>query len=70
MRSTSLLAAVAAGGVALAAVSPAQAFPPYRTSDADTADPYALEVRVGLARVQREGDETEVAAPQPEEPES
>jgi hypothetical protein len=60
-----LLSRAAAGAVAggLLFGAPAKAFPPYRSTDADTADPYALELRVGLVKVQREGTETEVAAP-------
>jgi len=51
--------------VALAVVgaTPALAFPPYRSTDADTADPYALEVRLGLVKWQREGGEDEVVTP-------
>lgn len=39
------------------------AFPPYKTTDADTADPYTLELRLGLVRVEREGGETEYVSP-------
>ncbi len=42
---------------------PASAFPPYRTTDADTADPYTLELRLGIFKVEREESETEIAAP-------
>ena len=42
---------------------PAAAFPPYRSTDADTADPYTLELRLGLVKADRENGETEVAAP-------
>ena len=44
-------------------LSTAQAFPPYRSTDADTADPYTLELRVGLVKLEYEDDETEVLAP-------
>jgi hypothetical protein len=42
---------------------PAFAFPPYRSTDADTADPYTLELRVGLGEVEQERGETEVLTP-------
>lgn len=42
---------------------PAYAFPPYRSTDADTADPYTLELRVGLIKADHEAGDTEVAAP-------
>ena len=37
--------------------APAWAFPPYRSTDADTADPGTLEVRLGLVRVARDEDQ-------------
>lgn len=43
--------------------APAGAFPPYHSTDADTADPYALELRAGLVKVERDRDETEVVTP-------
>jgi len=39
------------------------AFPPYRSTDADTAAPYTLELRVGLGKVEQERGETEVLTP-------
>jgi hypothetical protein len=45
------------------APSPAWAFPPYRSTDADTADPWVLEARLGLLRVQRERGETAYSTP-------
>jgi hypothetical protein len=39
------------------------AFPPYRSTDAETADPWTLEARLGLARVEREGSHTNYASP-------
>jgi hypothetical protein len=60
-RLSRLAAGAVAGGLLLTA--PSHAFPPYRTTDADTADPYALELRIGIVKIQREGSETEVAAP-------
>lgn len=41
----------------------AGAFPPYKTTDADTADPYTLELRLGLVQVERENGETHYASP-------
>ena len=42
---------------------PAGAFPPYKTTDADTADPYTLELRLGLLQATRGGGKTEYASP-------
>lgn len=42
---------------------PAAAFPPYRSTDAGTADPYDLELRLGLGKVERKAGETEVLSP-------
>lgn len=42
---------------------PAFAFPPYRSTDADTADPYTLELRVGLGKVEQQRGETELLTP-------
>lgn len=42
---------------------PAFGFPPYRSTDAGTADPWVLEPRLGLVKATRDGHETEVAAP-------
>ncbi len=42
---------------------PAQAFPPYRSTDAGTADPYSLEMRLGLGRVEVDNGETGYTAP-------
>jgi hypothetical protein len=51
-------------GAALASCSiEAKAFPPYHTTDADTAEPWVLETRLGLLRATRDEGETEVAAP-------
>lgn len=46
-------------------VSPhrAVAFPPYRSTDADTADPYTFELRVGLVKVEHDRDQTEILTP-------
>ncbi|MGH7898338.1 MAG: hypothetical protein ACREQQ_10315 [Candidatus Binatia bacterium] len=42
---------------------PAAAFPPYRSTDAGTADPWTLEARVGLVRIDRDGSETRYLSP-------
>ena len=47
------LGACVLGGLSADAV----AFPPYRSTDADTAEPGELEVRLGLLRVEREDDD-------------
>lgn len=39
------------------------AFPPYRSTDAETADPGALEARLGLIRLEREGNDNEYTVP-------
>jgi hypothetical protein len=39
------------------------AFPPYRSTDAETADPWTLEARLGLVRVARDKDVNEYASP-------
>jgi hypothetical protein len=49
----------------LAALAAANAwgFPPYRSTDADTAEPGALEVRLGLLRVEREDHDNAYSSP-------
>ncbi|MGH7819892.1 MAG: hypothetical protein ACREQ9_08975 [Candidatus Binatia bacterium] len=52
--------------IAFAAVlahGPAAAFPPYRSTDAGTAEPWTLEARLGLFRIERERSETEYLSP-------
>jgi hypothetical protein len=39
------------------------AFPPYRSTDAETADPWVFEARLGLLRVQRKAGETAYSTP-------
>jgi hypothetical protein len=41
----------------------ARAFPPYRSTDAETAEPGTLEVRVGLVRVEREDHDDTYTSP-------
>jgi hypothetical protein len=42
---------------------PAFAFPPYRSTDADTADPNTLELRIGLIKWEHDSGESETATP-------
>ena len=56
-----LLAALWALSLCLA--EKASAFPPYRSTDADTAEAGTLELRVGLIRVEHEGSENAYASP-------
>ena len=44
-------------------IAPAFAFPPYRSTDANTADPYTLEIRLGLIRVDDTRTGTEILSP-------
>jgi hypothetical protein len=57
MRRTALTVAMLVAAPRLAA-----AFPPYRSTDAGTADPWVLEPRIG-ARVAREGEDDSVTVP-------
>jgi len=43
--------------------APAFAFPPYRSTDADTAEPSTLELRIGLIKWERDEGESKAAAP-------
>jgi hypothetical protein len=45
------------------AVAPAWAFPPYRSTDADTADPWTIEGRFGLIRLKHDAGTNEYASP-------
>ncbi|MGH7804024.1 MAG: hypothetical protein ACREQJ_06725, partial [Candidatus Binatia bacterium] len=38
-------------------------FPPYRSTDAGTADPWTLEARLGLFRIERDRSETKILSP-------
>ena len=42
---------------------PAGAFPPYRSTDADTADPHTVELRFGLVKWERDEGDDEIVAP-------
>jgi len=44
-------------------VSPAQSFPPYRSTDADTSAPNTVELRLGLVEVEREDRDDKVTTP-------
>jgi hypothetical protein len=57
-----LAALLGAFGLVLASV-PAVAFPPYRTTDADTAGAQTLELRLGLVKLQRRDSASERSAP-------
>ena len=41
----------------------AHAFPPYRSTDAGTAEPYDIELRLGLGKIERNAGRTEVLSP-------
>jgi len=43
---------------------PALAFSPYRSTDADTTDPYTMELQVGLIEVERKGRENKYVSPE------
>lgn len=62
LRYWALIFACVAVTAGLITVVPARAFPPYKSTDADTADPRALELRVGT-QAARSGGDTEVLAP-------
>jgi hypothetical protein len=47
----------------LSGAARARAFPPYRSTDAETADPWTLEGRLGLVRFARNDGENEYASP-------
>lgn len=51
------------GLVLFGTAAPAWAFPPYRSTDAETADPWTLEARLGLLRLQHDADVNEYASP-------
>lgn len=54
--------AVVLASVLLSGVS-ASAFPPYRSTDAETADPWSLETRLGLLRIEHDRGEEEFTSP-------
>lgn len=57
------LAAAAGGAAASALASPAVAFPPYQSTDADTARLNSVELRVGLGQLALDHGRTEVLSP-------
>ncbi len=60
---SSIRTAIAAAVIVFAFIRPAAAFPPYRSTDADTAAPWTLEARLGLLRLERESSETSYESP-------
>jgi len=54
---------VALGLAALLLAGSASAFPPYRSTDADTAEPWAFEARLGLLRYRRDRGENVYSSP-------
>lgn len=50
-------------GLTVLGAAPAWAFPPYRSTDAETADPWTLEARLGLIRLKHDAGENEYASP-------
>ena len=59
----SALVTASAAAVLLVFPAPALAFPPYRSTDAETADPWALEGRLGLLRLTRDAGENTYTTP-------
>ncbi len=57
------IAVAPVGALFMLLATAASAFPPYRSTDAETADPWTLEARLGLARVEREGSRNAYASP-------
>lgn len=55
--------AVAVVGAALGFAPDLRAFPPYRSTDAGTADPWVLEPRLGLIRATRDDGDISTSAP-------
>lgn len=49
--------------VAVLSVVPANAFPPYRSTDAGTADPWAFETRFGVLRLRRDRGDNVYSSP-------
>ena len=49
--------------LAVVSVAPASAFPPYRSTDAGTADPWVLEARLGVLRLRRDRGESVYSSP-------
>ena len=54
---------IAAVLLLLVIVAPVYAFPPYRSTDADTAEPWMLEARLGLLRLRRNEGENLYSSP-------
>lgn len=54
---------IGTAALTVAGPEPASGFPPYHLTDAETADPGALEARLGLARLARHGHDWSYASP-------
>ena len=54
---------IASLGILVLVVAPVWAFPPYRSTDADTAAAGILELRLGLARIQRQDSSSSRSTP-------
>lgn len=63
LRSWSKLLVRVAAVTSVGLASAASAFPPYRSTDAETAPPGVLETRLGLLRVEREDDDSRYQSP-------
>lgn len=63
MRLTTIAAIVISCGITLGVPNEALGFPPYRSTDAETADPWTLEGRLGLVRVRRDQSENVYVSP-------
>jgi hypothetical protein len=55
--------ALITGLLAVLAATPAAAFPPYRSTDAGTADPWVFEARLGVLRLRRDGGDNVYSSP-------
>lgn len=56
-------ALIAVGLLAILSAVPAAAFPPYRSTDAGTADPWVFEARLGVLRLRRDGGDNVYSSP-------
>jgi hypothetical protein len=54
---------IVVAGLGVLASMPAYGFPPYRSTDAETADPWTIEARLGLLRIEREARLNAYASP-------
>ncbi len=63
MRHRRLHALITCALLAVLSTAPAGAFPPYRSTDAGTADPWVFEARLGVLRLRRDGGESVYSSP-------